>query len=338
MSSKKSSPPKSLSPDSIKEIANGFQKSRIFLTAYELGIFSALGNGQKTSSRVAAALATNPRATDRLMNALCAIGLLTKKKNKFANIPVGSHFLVKGKPGFIPGLMHTVHLWDTWSTLTEAVRKGTSVFHRSPTNERGEAWLTAFIAAMQDRALTAAPTIIRKMDLLNVERVLDVGGGSGAYAIAFARAKRGIHATIFDLPNVLPLTKRYVRAAGLMGRIHFMPGDYTKNDLGSGFDLVFLSAIIHSLPGAANRRLMRKCAKALRPGGRVVVQDFIMDDMRIHPVHGAMFALNMLVGTEAGDAYTEAEVSAWMIDAGLTNIGRNDTPFGTTQIIGWKKK
>jgi ubiquinone/menaquinone biosynthesis C-methylase UbiE len=338
MSSKKSRPSKPLAPESIRELSYGFQKSRIVLTAYELGIFTFLGGTGKTSSTAAAALGTDPRATDRLMNALCALGLLVKIENTFANTHLASRFLVKGKPEFITGMMHTVHLWDTWSTLTEAVKKGTSVYHRSQTNDHGKQWLSAFIAAMQDRAFAFAPIITGNMDLSNVKRVLDVGGGSGAYAVAFVRAKKGIEATVFDLPNVVPLTKKYVQAAGLSERIHFTEGDYTKHNLGAGFDLVFLSAIIHSNSEKENRRLIRKCAGALRPGGRVVVQDFIMDDSRTHPVHGAIFALNMLVGTKAGDTFTEAEVSAWMAEAGLTKIGRNDTPLGTTQIIGWKKK
>jgi SAM-dependent methyltransferase len=111
-------------------------------------------------------------------------------------------------------------------------------------------------------------------------------------------------------------------------------GDYLRDDLGGGFDVVFLSAIIHSNSAGENAELIRKCARALRPGGCVVVQDFIMDEERVAPSHGAFFALNMLVGTEAGDTYTESEVSAWMIAAGLSGVSRQGTPFGTSQIVG----
>ena len=327
----------SLSPESIREIATGFQKSRILLTAYELGIFSFLGDEKKTSVETASAVGADPRATDRLMNALCGSGLLIKKKKKFFNSPLSSQFLVKGKPEFISGMMHTVNLWDRWSTLTGAVKKGTTIFDQRGTNDRGKEWLSAFIAAMHDRAAKPSAEIIKAMDLSNVTSVLDVGGGSGAYAISFVRAKKGMKATIFDLPNVLPLTRKYVGAAGLSDKISFIAGDYLKDSLGKGFDLVFLSAIIHSNSDRENRKLIAKCAGALNRGGRVVVQDFIMDEDRTQPAHGAIFALNMLVGTEAGDTYTEAEVAGWMEAAGLTKIGRHDTPFGTTQITGWKK-
>ncbi len=103
----------------------------------------------------------------------------------------------------------------------------------------------------------------------------------------------------------------------LSERIDYVAGDYTRDPLPSGYDLVFLSAIIHSNPPDENRKLIRKCAGALNPGGAVVVQDFIMDESRTEPPGGAFFALNMLVNTAAGDTYTESEVREWMKDAGL---------------------
>jgi len=187
---------------------------------------------------------------------------------------------------------------------------------------------------MHDRAVRQAPAVVAQIDLSSVTRVLDVGGGSGAYSMAFVRAKDGISATVFDLPDVLPLTRTYIQQEGLSERVNTVPGDYLKDGLGRDFDLVFLSAIIHSNSPSENAQLILKCARALRPGGCVVVQDFIMDEERLTPSHGAIFALNMLVGTESGDTYTEAEVSGWMTGAGLSGVSRQGTPFGTSQIAG----
>jgi 2-polyprenyl-3-methyl-5-hydroxy-6-metoxy-1,4-benzoquinol methylase len=167
---------------------------------------------------------------------------------------------------------------------------------------------------------------------------LDAGGDSGAYALAFVRAKKEIRAAVFDLPQVIPLTRKYLKKDGCLGKIKTISGDYTVGGLGRGFDLVFLSAIIHSNSYAENRALMRKCAEALNPQGQVVVQDFIMEESRINPVFGAIFALSMLVATEAGGTYTESEVRAWMKEAGLSEIKRKDIDFGTTLIIGRKRK
>jgi 2-polyprenyl-3-methyl-5-hydroxy-6-metoxy-1,4-benzoquinol methylase len=321
--------------DEIREVAYAFQKSRILLTAYELDLFTVLGKDPKTSGEVARSIGADARATDRLMNALCAMGLVTKDDGRFSNTQVASRFLVRDEPGYMAGLMHTVNLWDTWSTLTQAVLQGTATAHRE-VNGRGETWLTAFIAAMHARASREASTVVAEIGVSGVSRVLDVGGGSGAYAMAFVRAGDGIRATVFDLPNVIPLTRTYVEHEGLSDKVDITAGDYLTDDLGSGYDLVFLSAIIHSNSTEQNRSLIKKCVRALSQGGRVIVQDFIMDENRTDPPRGAFFALNMLVGTAAGDTYTEAEVRTWMQEAGLSGIIRKETPFGSTQIVGRK--
>jgi hypothetical protein len=324
-----------LTREGIRERAYEFQKSRCLLTAFELDVFSVLGDSARSSGEAAGLMKTDVRATDRLLNALCALGLLVKEEQKFRNTDAAREFLVKGTPGYLAGLMHGVHLWDTWSTLTEAVRKGTSVI-TGDVGQRGEDWRTAFIAAMHDRASRQAHDVIAQIDLRGVRRLLDVGGGSGAYAMAFVKAKRGLRATVFDLPGVIPLTRGYLRAERLLERVSTVMGDYMTDELGSGYDLVFLSAIIHSNSPDENLMLLKKCTGALGAKGRVIVQDFIMDEDRTNPPGGALFALNMLVGTHGGDTYTAAEVRSWMEEAGLSRVKRSETPYGTTHIIGRK--
>jgi phage FluMu protein gp41 len=139
------------SSEHINEIALGFQKSRVLLTAYELGLFTELEDKNKTAAEVAKTLKVKTYSLEQLMNALCALGLLRKKKARFSNGPLAMRFLVKGKPDFIAGLMHAAQMWDSWSTLTQAVRRGKSVLTQK-LNKRGKSWLTAFIAAMHERA------------------------------------------------------------------------------------------------------------------------------------------------------------------------------------------
>jgi hypothetical protein len=321
------------SPQPLFELAAGFMRSRAFLTACQLELFTLLGDAGRGSEEVAKSLGADARATDRLMNALVALGLLTKRADRFANGPEAARFLVRGRPDFMGGLDHWAHLWDSWGTLTAAVRTGGSVLPR-PVGERGAEWLEAFIAAMHWRACQHAPAVVAALDIAGVSRVLDVGGGSGAYAAAFVRAKPDLQAVVIDLPAVLPITARYVEDSGLAGRIRLVPGDYDRDPLGEDFDLVLLSAILHSNGPEANRALLAKVAAALRPAGQVVVQDFLVDDSRTGPTFGVLFALNMLVGTTAGDTYTEAEVRAWMAAAGLGEIRRQDMPFGTSLLVG----
>jgi SAM-dependent methyltransferase len=300
-------------------------------------MFTAIGDSSKTAAEVAVLIKTNERATDRLMDALCGMGLLRKKSGRFSNTPLSGRFLVEGKPDYMAGLMHSVHLWRTWSTLTDAVRAGTTVVQREVVNEQGVNWLNAFIAAMHMRAYKQAPALVKLLDLRGVRRVLDVGGGSGAYSMAFVRTKKGIHATVFDLPNVVPLAIRYIESEKLVERISTVAGDYEVDSLGSGFDLVFLSAIIHSDSVDINRQLVKKAYDALNPNGQLVIQDHIMDEDRTAPLAGALFSLNMLVGTQTGDTFTESEIRSWMDEAGFKNIRRKDNPVTTGLMMGRKR-
>jgi SAM-dependent methyltransferase len=323
-------------PSDIMELANQFRASRVFLTAFELGIFSILGDEGKTSSETASILKTNPRATDRIMNALAVIGIIEKKEGSFYNTPAAAKFLVKGKPGYMGGLGHTVNLWDSWTNMTEAVIKGSAPEVRKPVNDRGENWVDSFIAAMHMRAKKQGPVIISKLDLSGVSKVLDLGGGPGTFSFAFIDAKEGLKATVFDLPNVVPLTHKYIEQEGYSGKVDTLEGDYLENDIGSGYDLTFLSAVIHSNSPDDIKLLFSKCYKALNKNGQIVVLDYIMNDDRTEPAMGAMFALNMLVNTDAGDTYTESEVRNWMEDAGFSSIKKVNTEFGTDLIIGRK--
>ena len=320
-------------PGAIRDVATGFQSSRILLTAIELRVFSLIGGGSVTSAELAGRVACDPRATDRLLNALCAMRLLVKREGRFLNTPESRRFLDDGSPEFAAGLGHTASMWHSWSGLTDAVREGRPAI-RAAINERGEGWLKPFIAAMHYRAAQQAPAIAALLGLDGVARVLDVGGGSGAFAMAFAEREPGLVAVVFDLPNVLPLTREYIAQAGLSSRVTTAVGDYLVDPLPEGFDLVFLSAVIHSNSAQQNAALIESCAAALNPGGRVAVVDWVMDDDRVGPPAGAFFALNMLVATDHGDTFTEAEIRGWMAKAGLAGGPRIDTGTGTSIVVG----
>jgi SAM-dependent methyltransferase len=311
-----------ISLDEMIALSRAFQKSRIFLTAYELGVFTVLGDEEKSAKQISATINADHRATDRLLNALCALKVLMKSGDTFKNCPAAAHYLVKGKAGYHAGLKHTVHIWNSWDTLTDAVRNGGLVRQR-PVEDRDAEWFVGFIAAMHHRALQQAPGLVSSLDLSGVSRVLDVGGGSGAFSMAFVKARNSIQATVFDLPDVVSLTQGYIEKEGLGHRIDTVTGNYNTDELPHGYDLVFLSAIIHSNSPEQNQSLFVKINDALNPGGRIVVSDFIMNDDRISPESGAIFALNMIVNTPGGDTYTESEVKSWMKAAGMSFIERN---------------
>jgi SAM-dependent methyltransferase len=311
----------------------GFQASRILLTAVELRVFSVIGGRGLPSADVAARVGSDPRATDRLLNAVCALGLLDKRDACFWNTPDSRRHLDDSSPEHASGLGHTVSMWRAWSHLTDAVREGQPALRES-INDRGGAWLEPFIAAMHYRAAQQAPRVAELLGLNGVARALDVGGGSGAFAMAFARQHTGLSAVVFDLPNVVPLTQKYIADAGLSSRVTTAVGDYLVDPLPPGFDLVFLSAVVHSNSPAENAALIRSCSASLNPGGRVAIVDFVMDDDRVAPAGGAFFALNMLVATEHGDTFTEAEIRGWLTSAELEQGPRIETGFGSAIVIG----
>jgi len=322
----------------LMETIFAFRQARIILTAFELDIFSKLGNENKSSSEIADNINLNHRATDRLMNALTALGLLKKENGKFSNTDLTLKHLVKGKPGYLGGIAHSVNLWQTWSTLTDAVKAGTSVYNKEPVNERDSKWLDAFISAMHMRAKqNQAPGIAKLLNFNGVKKVLDVGGGSGVFSFAMISQNPSLKAVVFDLPNVIPITKRYIENEGFKDKVETISGDYFKDKLGEGYDMIFLSAIIHSNSPDENILLIKKCASALNSNGQIVIMDNIMDDDRISPYNGVLFALNMLVGTDNGDTYTEAEVNSWMSKADIMDFKRIETEFENTLLIGKKK-
>jgi ubiquinone/menaquinone biosynthesis C-methylase UbiE len=320
----------------LMDLALAFQKSRIFLTACELGVFTAINKAAKSSYEVASELGTAERHTNRLMNALCGLGLLKKRGHQFRNTPLVLKYLVRTSPYYMGSVMHYVNMWDTWSALTPVIRHGRSMVKKG-LNDRGKKWLKPFIATMHERGRRDAAFVARMIDLSGVSRVLDVGGGSGAYAMAFVKAHKNITATVFDLSNVVPLTKKYIKGEGLSNKIKVVVGDYNVNALPGGFDAVFLSAIIHMNSPEQNKALFRKARFALRDSGQIIIQDFIMDEDRVNPPFGAFFALNMLAVTRSGDTYTESEVRAWLEEAGFEKIARKDTETGTSLIMGRKR-
>lgn len=322
-------------PEEIRDFVSYFQKARVLLSAFELDIFSVISNRKLTSKEVAETIKADKRGTDRLMNALCALEFLHKESDLFFNTKVSLEYLCKEKPEYMSGLMHSVNQWDTWSTLTDAVIAGATVTQRKRgINEREKGWLFSFIEAMHNRAFKQAPDIVKHIDLAGVQKVLDVGGGSGAYSMAFVNASESITATVFDVPNVIALTKKYIKKSGLSDKIDCAKGDYNRDDFPKGYDIAFLSAIVHINSFEENIALIKKCTDSLNPGGRIIIQDHIMANDRTKPMAGAIFALNMLVSTEKGDTYTEGEIYEWFKNAGLSDFKRIDAGFGNTLLVG----
>ncbi|HEY5511316.1 MAG TPA: methyltransferase [Prolixibacteraceae bacterium] len=324
-----------MNPNTIREFVSSFQKSRILLSGFELDIFTNIDEHGSTAEQISNVLNLDEHSCERLLNGLVSLGFLTKQNQSFFNTEESSAFLSRKGANYMGGLMHSNHLWNTWSNLTQVVRTGKSA-HPTEINERGDEWLFSFIAAMHDRAIKQAPQQLANIDLSGIKTMLDIGGGSGAYSMEFISLKPDLEATIFDLPNVVPITKQFIDKEGFSDKIKIFTGDYTVDDLPNGFDLAFLSAIIHSNSLEVNQDLIKKCFKSLNTNGKIIIHDWIMNNARTQPISGAIFAINMLVGTEAGDCFTEQEVTDMLTSAGFNNISRIEFESGLSQVIAEK--
>ncbi len=309
-------------PDDLYELTRAYMPSRVILTALELDVFTAVGN-TASASRVAQTIHGDVRATEMLLNALVSLKLLEKAGDTFANTPAAARFFAEGsRDNARNGLLHVAQIWHRWSTLTDAVRAGTSVGAPARNNR----WVEKFIAAMDYNARQRASTIVKAVEPGSIKRMLDLGGGSGAYSIAFARAVSGLCSDLLDLAEVVPIAQKHIREAGLESRISTRAGDMLNAPLGENYDLILVMAICHMFSPEENRALFQRVRKALAPGGRFVISDFILEPDKTAPSHATLFALNMLVGTRAGATYSEAEYTTWFRDAGYTQVRRVHLP------------
>jgi len=317
-------------PDDLYEMTRSYQSSRVLLTALELDVFSAIGSGA-SAKNVAKEIHADARATETLLNALTGLGLAEKKNGTFFNSAESARFFATGsRDNARDGLLHIANIWHNWSTLTDAVRAGTSV----ATRKRDDNGVKSFIAAMDRNARERAGAVVKAVGAKGVKRMLDLGGGSGAYSIAFARAIPELKSEILDVEAVVPLTRENIRKAGLADRISTRVGDMTRDPLGKNFDLVLASQICHMFSEDENRKLFKRVYEALAPGGRFVAQDFILEPSKTVPRAAALFSLNMLVGTEAGSSYSEPEYANWLRDAGFSDVRRVRLPGPSGLMVG----
>jgi (2Fe-2S) ferredoxin/predicted O-methyltransferase YrrM len=320
-------------PEDLDNLIRGYWPSRVMLTALELDLFTAVGDGA-SAEVVAGRLKASPRATEMLLNAVASLQLLQKTDGIFQNTAASARYFAQpSKDNARGGLLHMVNIWHNWSNLTECVHQGTSVKKEKPAAD----WTRNFIAAMDRIANERARHLLKALGSDGIRRILDLGGGSGAYSIAFTRAIPGAQAEILDIPEVVPLTEDYVRKAGLADRITVRAGDMLRDGFGRDRDLIFLNAICHMFSEQQNRDLFRRACQALGANGRLVVQDFILEQDKTSPQFAALFALNMLVGTEAGNSYSEPEYADWLHAAGFGEVTRVRLPGPSDLMVATKK-
>ncbi len=305
--------------DDPLNMARAYWQSRVILTAAELDLFTQLHTKPMSAARLAAIVGLDLRAATRLLDCLITFGLLAKDQDVYWVTSAGEPLSSRHPETILPMVLHLNHLWGNWSGLTEAVRKGGNPARSTVTEWSGKEQ-KAFIGAMHVMGRRLAQELAAAYDLRPFHCLLDVGGASGSYTIAFLRRNPELHAVLFDLPEVIPLAKERLIEEGLLHRVRLTAGDFYQDELPGGCDLALLSAIIHQNSPAENLELFQKVQRALAPGGVLLIRDHIMEESRTHPPTGALFALNMLVNTRGGDTYTMSELTALLEAAGFQRI------------------
>jgi ubiquinone/menaquinone biosynthesis C-methylase UbiE len=300
--------------------AHAFMKSRVILTGAELDVFTRLDGNFLTVVELIGDRNLDKRATTRILDCLVALKLLEKQGTKYRTSPAGSTLSSRHPESVLPMVRHMSFIWRNWSRLTAVAECGINpnlkpVVDALPEDER-----RSFIGAMHVAARQISMKIADAFDSSAYKILLDVGGGSGAYTIAFLKKNPQLRAVVFDLKNVIPITKEKIREEGVEDRVTFVEGDFYKDSLPAGCDLALLSAIIHQNSPDQNLALYQKIYRALHPGGALLIRDHIMDTTRTWPLAGTLFALNMLVNTPAGDTYTFREVKQTLESAGFKEV------------------
>ncbi|HEY3281270.1 MAG TPA: methyltransferase [Armatimonadota bacterium] len=304
--------------DELLGMARGFMSARVLLTGAELGLYTLLDGQRMGVEEVAERVGADLRAVTMLSDALVSLGILSKEGDRYQLAEEAHSLSAQAPDTILPMVLHGAGLWKRWSQLTEAVTTGQP--GSAGSGGFDPAQMRAFIGAMHVVGTPVADRIVRAVVPGSASRLLDIGGASGTYTIAFLKASPALKATLFDRNGVIEMARERLTGAGLLDRVALVPGDFYSDPLPEGHDLALLSAIIHQNSREQNRELYTKTLRALVPGGRLVVRDHVMSEDHTQPPSGALFALNMLTATQGGGTYSLSETTEDLEAAGFERV------------------
>jgi O-methyltransferase domain/Dimerisation domain len=304
----------------LLKTAEGFFDAQILFTANELGVFGGLAEAPRSSSDLAQATGADHDALVRLLNGCVAIGLLRLDGDRYANADLAQEVLVPGRPGYLGNWLRLLSLWmSKWASLTETVRSGQRADVPLPHLGDDPDYTRDFVLGMDDYARMRGAEIVRYLDFNGARELIDIGGGPGSYAVIFVNEWPDLHATVFDLPDIVPFAERRAQEAAVADRISIKPGNYYEDEFGSGYDVAFLSDTLHQESPEACEMILKKAYRSLRPGGQIVVQAMFLNEDHVSPRWPVVLSLNLLLIYGGGRSYTVGETVSLIERAGFVD-------------------
>ena len=298
--------------------------------ADELGLFGLLRDNPSTIDEVARNLDLNNRSVEALLGMLTAMGFLCRDNRKYYLTDLSASFLLPDSPHYWGGVLHTVKDNPvSHAMILNAIRSDTGKSALEPGQRFTDMWkevsLTreqakAFTAKMHSHGFASAIALARSPVARDIRRLLDIGGGSGCYSIALAATSPNISCVVMDLEPVCHHTREYIKTYRLTDRIEVLPLDFFRDSWPSGFDAALMSDILHDWDRDTCLRLAKATYDSLSAGGRIILNEVLIDDETSGPVTASAYSLAMLMVTE-GKQFTGAELISLLEEAGFIDIG-----------------
>ncbi|TDK51160.1 methyltransferase [Antarcticimicrobium luteum] len=311
--------------DQISEIAFGFMGSKALFAALGAGVFTHLADGPMSCAELARHCPLDENRTETLMTALAGLGLVEGENGAFRNSPAAESFLVKGAKydfGDYLRLQVGQQMYGLLDQIDDALRdklpEEATASYAEWFADPEEARL--YSASQHSGSLGPARQLARKIDLSGVRHLLDVGGGTGAFAISLCEAFPDLTATIVDFPNVADLGREYVQKAGLSDRISFVEGNALETDWPGGQDVILMSYLFSGVPGEAHDGLLARARERLNPGGRFLLHDFVVREDRSGPKLAALWQLQHTAFTPRARSLDEGWLRSALENAGFEGI------------------
>jgi predicted O-methyltransferase YrrM len=327
---------KAWTPAELLQLSGGYWSVCALHAAVKLDLFTQLADTPARATSLAAALDLDARAVGMLLDALAAMTLVEKQGDAYSATPFAAEYLSRSSSHYLGHIiMHHHHLMDGWSRMDQAVKKGGPV-QGSVSQSNDETVRESFLMGMFNLAMQQAPAIAQAVDLAGRRRLLDLGGGPGTYAIHFCLHNPDLTAVVYDLPTTRAFAEKTIARFGVSDRIAFNDGNFISKEIEGRYDVAWLSQILHSEGPEGCAVILQKTMSALEPGGLILVQEFILDDTKDGPLFPALFSLNMLQGTPAGQSYSQKELMDMMAAAGARDLRRLplELPNGAGIIAG----